>query len=44
MIQKCAVLLSINGNKMVSLLRSAIYIQHEIGMEDQKQMGKEEEE
>lgn len=29
---------------MVSLLRSVIYIQHEVGMKDQKQMGKEEEE
>ena len=29
---------------MVSLLRSVIYIQHELGIEDQKQMGKEEEE
>lgn len=30
--------------KMVSVLRSLIYIQHQLGMEDQKQMGKEEEE
>lgn len=29
---------------MVSLLRSLIYIQHQLGMEDQKQMEKEEEE
>jgi len=29
---------------MVSLPRSVIYIQHELGMEDHKQMGKEEEE
>lgn len=30
--------------KMVSLLRSLIYIQHEVGIEDQKQMEREEEE
>lgn len=28
----------------VSLPRSVIYVQRELGMEDQKQMGKEEEE